>query len=93
LSLPPPVANATADECLQAYLRALEREQYQEWQVEQARQSVTAWFAWRGGQAKTQCVSKLKLSADRTVERKGVVRREELGVGERGNVQSRTLLR
>jgi len=64
LTLPPPVANATADECLQTYLRTLEREQCQEWQVEQARQSVTAWFAWRGSQPKTEYASKLTLGED-----------------------------
>ena len=71
LALPPPVANATADECLQSYLRALEAERYEDWQVEQARMSVTAWFAWRGGLAAAPTpapVAKISLAADGTVD-------------------------
>ena len=37
LDFSPPMPGATADECLQAYLRTLETEQYKDWQVEQAR--------------------------------------------------------
>jgi len=45
LASPPPVANATEEECLTAYLTVLEREKHEEWQVDQARMSVTAWLA------------------------------------------------
>lgn len=69
LAFPPPMPGATAEECMQAYLRALEAEGYEDWQVEQARMSVTAWFAWRRGQAASPpTVSKLSLAADATVE-------------------------
>ena len=69
LAFPPPVPNATAEECLQGCLRALETEQYKDWQVEQARMSVTAWFAWRRGQLATSpSQSKLRLAADGTVD-------------------------
>ena len=69
LALAPPVATATAEECLQAYLRALETERYEDWQVEQARMAVTAWLAWRRGQAAAPPpLSKLSLAADATVD-------------------------
>ena len=42
LARSPQVPIATSDECLQAYLRGLERERHEAWQVEQARQSVAA---------------------------------------------------
>ncbi|MDD4019239.1 MAG: integron integrase [Kiritimatiellae bacterium] len=69
LAFPPPMPGATAEECMQAYLRALEAERYEDWKVEQARMSVTAWLAWRRGQAVSPpAVSKLSLEADATVE-------------------------
>ena len=68
LAGPPPAANATPDECLQAYLLKLQQEQLQEWQMEQAHQSVSAWFAWRDGQPKVTPAPKLSLAADNTVD-------------------------
>ena len=69
LDFPPPVPNATAEECLLEYLRALEREQAQDWQVEQARMAVRAWLAWRRRQAAPPPQTpKLRLAADGTVE-------------------------
>lgn len=68
LASSPPVPNATPDEWLQAYLRALETERYEAWQVEQARQSVAAWFAWRRGQECEPAAPKLALSTDRTAD-------------------------
>jgi len=70
LALAPPVANATAEECLQAYLRALEAERYEDWQVEQARMAVTAWQGWRRAQAAPVPAPAVKLSlgADSTVD-------------------------
>ena len=34
LAYPPPMPGATAEECVQAYLRALETDRYEDWQVE-----------------------------------------------------------
>jgi integron integrase len=69
LDCPPPLPNATADECLQSYLRALETERYEEWQLEQARMSVGAWVAWRRGQDSAPPPQpKLSLAADGTVD-------------------------
>ncbi len=68
LASAPPVPNATSDECLQAYLRELEMERHEPWQVEQARQSVAAWFAWRRGQENAAAEVKLALGADRTAD-------------------------
>ena len=42
LTFPPPMPAATANECLHTYLRALEAERHEDWQVEQARMSVKA---------------------------------------------------
>ncbi len=70
LAFPAPLPGATAEECLQAYLRTLETERHEDWQVEQARISVAAWLAWRRGQAAhLSPVPKLGLAADHTVDR------------------------
>ena len=71
LGFPPPVPNATAEECLGAYLRALEAERYEDWQVEQARMAVNAWLGWRRAQATQTAPTpavKLSLGADSTVD-------------------------
>ena len=49
LVYPPPVSNATPDELMDAYLGQLRREDLDDWQLDQARQSITAWRAWSGG--------------------------------------------
>ena len=46
---PPPVSNATPDEQVDAYLGQLRKENLKEWQLDQARQTITAWQAWSGG--------------------------------------------
>ena len=46
---PPPVSNATPDEQVDAYLGQLRKENLKEWQLDQARQTITAWRAWSGG--------------------------------------------
>ena len=71
LTFPPPMPAATANECLHTYLRALEAERHEDWQVEQARMSVTAWFAWRRAQTEQPTPApppKLSLAADATVD-------------------------
>lgn len=69
LAFPPPMPGATAEECVQAYLRALEAERHEEWQVEQARTSVAAWLGWQRGQAAPQLrAPKLNLAADSSVD-------------------------
>jgi len=71
LAFPTPVQNATVEEWQQAYLRALETDRHEDWQLEQARMSVTAWLAWRRGQASVPPpapVVKLNLAADATVD-------------------------
>ena len=46
---PPPVPNATPEELMDAYLGQLRKEDLKEWQLDQARQAITAWRAWSGG--------------------------------------------
>ena len=46
---PPPVSNATPEELMDAYLGQLRKEDLKEWQLDQAKQSITAWRAWSGG--------------------------------------------
>ena len=71
LAYPPPMHGATEEDCLQAYLHVLETEQHKDWQVDQARMAVTAWFAWRRGQTTGPApvpAAKLSLAADATVD-------------------------
>ncbi|MEI7437781.1 MAG: site-specific integrase [bacterium] len=63
LGQPPPNPGATADECLQAYQDYLEKRQLPDWQVEQSRQSVTAWFQWRARQSDTTAPLAPKVAA------------------------------
>ena len=47
LGRPAVMPNATPDEALTGFLDTLERDGREDWQVEQARKAVTAWFGWR----------------------------------------------
>ena len=46
---PPPTPGATPGELMDSFLGLLRQEDMKEWQIDQARQSVTAWQAWGGG--------------------------------------------
>jgi integron integrase len=46
---PPPLPSATPNELMDGFLGQLRREDLKEWQLDQAKQAVTAWRAWSGG--------------------------------------------
>jgi integron integrase len=69
LTFPPPMANATAEECMDAYLQMLEQEAREPWQVEQARHAITLWRSWSSPVTATQQpLCKIALTADHTVD-------------------------
>ena len=49
LAHPPPVSNTTPEELMDAYLGQLRKEACEDWQLDQAKQTITAWRAWSGG--------------------------------------------
>ena len=71
LAYPPPSSTATQDELLDAYMAQLDREGIKDWQLDQAKQSITAWRAWGGGrnEAPPPPLPKLAAAADGTVDR------------------------
>lgn len=70
LAFPPPMTGSTVEEVLKAYLQQLEEERYESWQVEQARQSVRVWLAWRQNTASAPLATpqKMALASDQTLD-------------------------
>lgn len=70
LAFPPPMTGSTVEEILKAYLQKLDDERYESWQVEQARQSVRVWLAWRQNSSSAPLATpqKMALAADQTLD-------------------------
>lgn len=60
--------HATPEESLGLYLDSLERSGTEDWQVNQARKAITAWFGWRDQQQRVAPVPKVTVAADGTVD-------------------------
>ena len=63
----PHIPNATRTESLTLFLDSLQRAQTEDWQVEQARQAISAWFAWRDQAQRTAPAPKISVGGDGTV--------------------------
>jgi hypothetical protein len=70
LGHPPPMPNATPADLMDSYLGRLRQERLQDWQLDQARQSVTAWQAWSGGRnvPANEPALRVVMAADGSVE-------------------------
>lgn len=67
LGMVPRIPDATPNESLTLFLDSLQRAQAPDWQVEQARKAINAWFGWRDQARQTAPVPKVVIGSDGTV--------------------------
>ncbi len=69
LGMVPRIPDATPNESLTLFIDSLQRAQTPDWQVEQARQAITAWFGWRDQAQRAAPAPKASVAPDGTVPR------------------------